>query len=239
MIQVSRPFQHRKHIRLTRTTLTLYDCIKEHWLGDLLRVAAASGARRGELLALRWSDVDLAAAAMTIRFSLEQTKEFGLRIKDTKGRNIRRIGLDPETVEVLMGVREKQDRSRLSFGADYRADLDLVFCQVDGSSIRPDVVTKPARRLAKAAGLSHVSLHTMRHSHGSQLLGFGVPLPTVSKRLGHANVNVTATIYAHALPTDEAGAAAIWAQGMKAARESDSAEQLQKKFQVIRGRRSA
>jgi integrase len=220
-------------------TIRFMTACKEHWIGDLLRVAAASGARRGELLALPWPDVDLAAATITIQFSLEQTKEYGLKIKGTKGRNIRKIGLDPETVDVLLRVREKQDLSRSLFGANYRSDLDLVFCQADGSFIRPDVVTKAARRLAKRAGFSGVSLHTMRHSHGSQMLSLGVPLPTVSKRLGHANVNVTATIYAHALPNDEAEAAAIWGKGMKAAKESAPPEQLQKKFEVIRGRRSA
>ena len=212
---------------------------KEHWSGNLLCMAAATAARRGELLALRWSDINLAAGAMFIRRSLEQTKECGLRVKDTKGRRLRKIGLDHETIEVLEEIRKEQEQLRALFGDKYKTELDLVFCQSDGSFIRPDVVTKAARRLAKQAGLAGVSLHTLRHSHGSQLLSLGVPLPTVSKRLGHANVNVTATIYAHALPNDEAEAAAIWAQGMKAVKESDTPEQAQKKLQVIRGRRSA
>jgi integrase len=176
---------------------------------------------------------------MFIRRSLEQTKECGLRLKDTKGRRLRKIGLDHETIEVLEEIRKEQEQLRALFGDKYKTELDLVFCQSDGSFIRPDVVTKAARRLAKQAGLAGVSLHTLRHSHGSQLLSLGVPLPTVSKRLGHANVNVTATIYAHALPNDEAEAAAIWAQGMKAVKESDTPEQAQKKLQVIRGKRSA
>jgi integrase len=93
-------------------------------------------------------------------------------------------------------------------------DLDLVFCHPDGTYIRPSTVTKAARRIAKKAGLAGVSLHTMRHSHGSQLLSLGVPLPTVSKRLGHANTHVTATIYSHALPQDEIAAAEIWNKAM-------------------------
>ena len=100
------------------------------------------------------------------------------------------------------------------FGLDYRSDLDLVFCHPDGNYIRPDTVTKAARRIAKKAGLAGVSLHTIRHSHGSQLLSLGVPLPTVSKRLGHANVHVTATVYSHALPEDEIAAAQIWNKAM-------------------------
>lgn len=95
-------------------------------------------------------------------------------------------------------------------------------------SIRPDVVTKAARRFAKKAGLAGVSLHTIRHSHGSQLLSLGVPLPTVSKRLGHANVHVTATVYAHALPEDEIAAAQIWDTAMSKALNSAPAHQSAK-----------
>jgi integrase len=71
--------------------------------------------------------------------------------------------------------------------------------------------------MAKKAGLKGVSLHTLRHSHGSQLLSAGVPLPPVSKRLGHTNIYVTATIYAHALTTDEASAAEKWESAMERA----------------------
>jgi integrase len=95
-----------------------------------------------------------------------------------------------------------------------RVDLNLVFCHPGGYFIRPRTVSKAARRIAAKAGLAGVSLHTMRHSHGSQLLSLGVPLPTVSKRLGHANVHVTATVYSHALPQDEIAAAQIWNDAM-------------------------
>ena len=101
------------------------------------------------------------------------------------------------------------------FGFDYHTDLDLCILPSGWDYIRPSTVTKAARRIAKKAGLAGVSLHTMRHSHGSQLLSLGVPLPTVSKRFGHANVHVTATIYRYALPQDEIAAAEIWNKGMK------------------------
>jgi integrase len=100
------------------------------------------------------------------------------------------------------------------FGSEYRTDLDLVFCQPNGYYIRPDTVTKAVRRIAKKAGFSGVSLHTLRHSYGSQLISVGVPLPVVSKRLGHSNIYVTATVYAHALSNDESAAAEKWESGM-------------------------
>ncbi len=184
-----------------------------HWLRDLFATAFATGARRGELLALAWSDIDLDTSTLTIRKSLEQTKH-GLRVKETKGRKIRRLNLPEASVQLLWRLKDRQAETRRMFGFDYRTDLDLVFCHPDGNYIRPDVVTKAARRIAKKAGLAGVSLHTIRHSHGSQLLSLGVPLPAVSKRLGHANVHVTATVYSHALPEDEVAAAQIWNKAM-------------------------
>ena len=150
---------------------------------------------------------------LTIRKSLEQTKH-GLRVKETKSRKVRRLNLPAASVQLLRTLKVRQAETRRMFGLDYRNDLDLVFCHPDGNYIRPDTVTKAARRIAKRACLAGVSLHTIRHSHGSQLLSLGVPLPTVSKRLGHANVHVTATVYSHALPEDEIAAAQIWNKAM-------------------------
>ncbi|MGD1096344.1 MAG: tyrosine-type recombinase/integrase [Bryobacteraceae bacterium] len=194
-------------------TTRFMEAADRNWLRDLFGVAFSTGARRGELLALAWTDVDLDNAVLTIRKSLEQTKH-GLRVKETKGRKIRRLNLPEASVQLLRELKERQQEARRMFGFDYRSDLDLVFCHPDGNYIRPDVVTKAARRIAKKAGLAGISLHTIRHSHGSQLLSLGVPLPAVSKRLGHANVHVTATVYSHALPDDEVTAAQIWNDAM-------------------------
>ena len=83
--------------------------------------------------------------------------------------------------------------------------------------MKPDSVTAKACLIAKKAGLCAVSLHTLRHSHGSQLLSAGVPLPVVSKRLGHADVYTTARIYSHALAKDEARAAEAWEEAVNTA----------------------
>jgi len=187
----------------------LLESSSEHWLGDFVVVDTTCGARRGEILALTWCDVDFDAGAVTISKSLEQTKA-GLRVKETKGRNIRTVPLPQDAIDALRRVKVSQDQVRPMFGSDYRADLDLVFCHPDGDYIRPDTVTKAVRRIAKKAGFPGVSLHTLRHSYGSQLLSSGVPLPTVSKLLGHSNIYVTATVYAHALPSDESAAAEKW-----------------------------
>lgn len=222
-------------------TARLMAFCSSHWLYDMLMVYTASGARRGELLALTWSTVDFLTGIVTIARSLEQTqprpltreeqeqlplidrrmRAQGLRLKETKGRRTRQVRLSRETLDILHGVRTKQQETRQLYGPDYCTDLDLVFCHPDGFFIRPDTVTKATRRLAKQAGLTGVSLHTLRHSHGSQLLSSGVALPAVSKRLGHSNVHVTATVYAHALPADEMAAADIWGEAMKKAKPAN------------------
>jgi integrase len=178
-------------------------------LWEVLLFGAATGCRRGEILGLTWPDFDFTRSTVRIARSVEQTAA-GLRVKPTKTKSPRVITLPQSIVAVLQFHQERQHENRRLFGSDYRADLDLVFCDAAGDYLKPDSVTAKACLLARKLGLSHVSLHTLRHSHGSQLLSQGVPLPTVSKRLGHANVYTTAMVYAHALPKDDVTAAELW-----------------------------
>jgi integrase len=209
----------------------LLDSFSGHWLADFIVVDTVCGARRGELLVLTWSDVNIETGTITISKSLEQTKR-GLRVKETKGRNIRTVTLPREGIAALQRIKVAQDQARQMYGSDYRADLNLVFSGPDGNYIRPHTVTKAVRRIAKKAGFAGVSLHTLRHSHGSQLLSAGVPLPAVSKRLGHSNIYVTATVYAHALPGDESAAAEKWEAAMNRAANAKVVEMPLKKKQA-------
>jgi integrase len=171
-------------------------------------LAAASGARRGELCALTWPDIDFEKAALTISKSLEQTKA-GLRVKETKSGQERYIGLDDFVLEVLQQHRESQARDKAAFGKDYK-DLGLVFCQPNGYFYSPNNIGLRVKELLVKAGLSKFSLHSLRHSHASVLLSAGTPLPVVSQRLGHANPNITLAVYSHALPADVRAAAKAW-----------------------------
>jgi integrase len=148
-------------------------------------------------------------AAARISKSLEQTNA-GLRVKQTKTNRARLISLSATAIAALREHRAAQEKDRALFGPDYRTDLDLVFCDPSGAYLKPDSITAKISLLAKKAGLKGVHLHTLRHSHGSQLLSDGVPLPAVSKRLGHSDVYTTAKVYAHALPKDDAAAADAW-----------------------------
>jgi integrase len=185
------------------------DAARAHGLYDFVMLAAATGCRRGELLALTWADVDFIGRLMRVSKSLEQTRE-GLRLKSTKTEKPREISLPRSAIEVLRTHRGSQVQNRRLFGPDYRDDLNLVFATPEGDYLKPDTLTAKVCLLATKAGLKGASLHTLRHSHGSQLLSAGVSLPTVSKRLGHSSVYVTATVYSHALSMDEVAAADAW-----------------------------
>ena len=176
---------------------------------EFTMLSVSTGARRGELLALTWADVDFVGRVLRLSKSLEQTKA-GLRLKCTKGGKPREISLAKSSIEMLRNHRAAQSENRRLYGPDYRDDLNLVFATPEGDYLKPDSMTSKVCLLATKAGLDGASLHTLRHSHGSQLLSQGVSLPAVSKRLGHSSVYVTATIYAHALSADEVAAADVW-----------------------------
>jgi len=178
------------------------------WLPMLLEMAAATGARRGEVLALRWSDIQDGRA--TIARSLTQTNTL-LEFKCTKSDNPHVVGLPTSTLATLEEHRRRQDRFRQQFGPDYRAALDLIFANPDGTPLKPDSVSATVSVLCRRLKLPPgVSLHTLRHTHGSHLLANGVPLPVVSARLGHSSVRVTADIYSHAIHGQDDEAARKW-----------------------------
>ena len=167
----------------------------------------------GELLALEWSDLDEATSEISVSKSLEQTKKAGLRIKTTKSEEARRFSVPEWALEVLRSHQQEQQRDRLMFGKTYD-DHNLIFCQPRGAYYSPDRLGARVVELMRKVGLQGVSLHSLRHSHASILLSNGVPVAVVSQRLGHADQNITLSIYSHALPADTLAAAKIWNDSM-------------------------
>jgi integrase len=165
-------------------------------MATFLEVAAALGARRGEVLALRWSDI--VNGRVSISRSLSQTKA-GLEFKSTKNERPRTVTLPGEALAALEAHRKQQDEFRKQHGPDYHAG-DLVFANPNGSPLRPDSISASISLLCRRLKLPRgVSLHTLRHTHASHMLVGGVPLQVVSERLGHSSVRVTAEVYAHAV----------------------------------------
>lgn len=174
----------------------------------LLEMSAATGARRGEVLALRWSDIQDGRAV--IARSLTQTKHV-MEFKGTKSERPRAVSIPAGTLVALEAHRKRQDEFRQQFGPDYRTDLDLMFGNTDGSPLKPDSVSAAVSLLSRRLKLPKgASLHTLRHSHSSHLLADGVDLATVSERLGHSSVRVTAEIYSHALRGRDDDASRRW-----------------------------
>ncbi len=192
-----------------------FDGARTSRLYPLIVLAAATGCRRGELLALQWRDIDFTTGVMIVAKSLEETLA-GLRVKSTKSGEPRRFIVPDFALKVIAEHRAKQDEHKALFEDTYR-DNGLVFCKPDGSFYRPDSITCRVTELARKLDFPKgVTLHVLRHSHASQLLSKGAPLPVVSKRLGHASPNVTLGIYAHSLQADELAAAKIWNDAISA-----------------------
>ncbi len=162
-------------------------------------LALATGIRRGELLALRWSDLDLDRGNLTVAQAIEQTKA-GLRFKLPKTKRSRRvIALSPSVVDLLRAHKVQQARERLALGLG-KDNLGLVFTRLDGSIINPRNFSKEFSRLVARAGVRPVSLHGLRHTHFTNLLREGVHPKIASERAGHASVAITMDIYSHAVP---------------------------------------
>jgi len=161
-------------------------------------VLLTTGVRRGELLGLKWSDVDFDAAMLSVRRSVEQTKA-GVGFKLPKSGNARAIELAKGTLNVLRKHRATQNADRLLFGAHYKND-DLIFAREDGTIWKPDTLSKAFEELVKRANIGHVRLHDLRHACASLLLKSGVHAKIVSERLGHSTVGITLDLYSHVLP---------------------------------------
>lgn len=169
---------------------------RSHRLYFYFRLSAFTGARRGELLALKWSDFD----GKTINLTKNRTSIGNEVIEQntTKGGNNgqRRVPLDNETIEQFKEHRRRQLSERMALG-EYWQDTGYVFTQENGIPLFTNTVSDLYRKLIKKAGLRHNRLHDLRHAHATELLRLGEPLHVVANRLGHRDAMVTATIYAH------------------------------------------
>ncbi len=168
---------------------------------------ATTGIRRGELLGLRWSDVDLTAKHVRIVQTMTMVgsrPEIGTP-KTKAGR--RGLALDDATAAALKAWRSTQAQERLLMGAGWRDEDDLVVTEPDGSRVHPQVLTRRFHAITKRANLRAIRLHDVRHSYATAALASGLRPDVLSKRLGHANVGVTLKVYAHVLPGDDEAAA--------------------------------
>jgi integrase len=194
------------------------ETLTEDEVNILLRVARSTeyyclfltylltGARRGELLALRWSDLELLQAEMHIIRNVIQLNDRSLFYKATKSGKGRMVALTPETALALRQHKEKREAVCATLKIPFTPD-SLVFCHADGSSLLPDSVSQAWTRLVANAGLKHIKLHGTRHTHATLLLQQNVHPLVVSQRLGHSKISTTLDLYSHVKPELQKAAA--------------------------------
>lgn len=180
------------------------DAVRGERLEALFVVAIREGLRQGEILALRWRDVDLDGATLSVTGSLQSNRTVG--IPKTK-HSRRRLDLFPETVEALREHRERQGFEKLRAGSMW-VDNDLVFPTEFGGYMNRSVVTHLLDKLLKRAELPDVRFHDLRHSAATDWLKNGMHPKVASERLGHASVGITLDLYSHVTPTMQRDAVA-------------------------------
>ena len=182
--------------------------LEGHSIYPIAALAIGTGARRGELAALRWSDIDLGAATVRIERSIEQTKE-GLRIKPPKTAAGRRsVSLPAFAVGALRDHRRQTLELRLAIGAGALPDDAPVFGDIEGGWPSPRDITDRWRDAVKSRNLPKVTFHALRHSHASALIAAGLDVVAVSRRLGHASPALTLSVYSHLFVSKDSEAAA-------------------------------
>jgi len=164
-------------------------------------LAAVTGLRRGELLALRWQHADLDKGSLFVAESLEHSRATSQRIrfKGPKSRASRRvIPLAPECVALLRAHKEQQDDEMARAGTAY-TDNDLVFHNADGQPWPPDTFSMQFAKLAKSVGMQGFRFHDLRHAFASIALADGVSIKEVQTLMGHSSPVVTLSVYARSI----------------------------------------
>ena len=165
----------------------------------LVHLLLITGARRGEILGLKWDKVDFASNQVYICNNVLYSADVGIYEDTPKTeRSKRYVSLPAETMQLLKQYRAWQNGERLRLG-EYYQDQGFVFAQDTGGPMHPDSVTTWLSRFSKRHGLPHVNAHAFRHTMASMLYFNGVDSVSISKRLGHAQVSTTANIYAHVM----------------------------------------
>jgi integrase len=187
------------------------EVLKDHpWLHAIVMVALGTGMRRGELLALRWKDVDLDGAKLRVAQALEETAKLGLQFKSPKTKYGRRtITLPSSTVAVLREHLKATLERRLMLGQG-KVDMGdlLVFATWDNKIQSPNGMSKKWRKVVHTAKLK-ATFHSLRHTHASGLIAAGVDVLSISRRLGHGSPAITLGVYGHLFKPDDCAATAI------------------------------
>ena len=212
-VEAPRPRRPSEKRVLDETEVTaLFNAVRGSAIEMPVRLALATGMRQGELLALRWDDIDWGSRALTIRRSARRLKDQGVVMTDTKSKNgLRRVELSRRTLAQLQAHRTRQAEHRLRVGPAWQ-DHGLVFPSQAGTPWDADNLYRAYRRCLDDSGIQDpqtVNWHSLRHSAASLWIRADVDLLTISRRLGHATTSFTLDTYGHLLPGQQRAAAEV------------------------------
>lgn len=177
--------------------------VENHRLSAFYRLSAYTGARRGELVALRWSDIDLEKGIITISKNRTRVRKEIIEQDSTKGGEGRRVvDFDAETARLMRAHKVRQNQERLRIGEIWQ-ETGYIFVQENGLPVDPDTPSKIFQSVCKRLGLRNQTLHDLRHLHATELLRHGVGVHLVKERLGHKDISVTLEIYGHIRADDK------------------------------------
>lgn len=185
-----------------------------HWLWPLWVVTICLGARLSELVGLRWIDVDLAGRIVVVRQQLQRVGGKWITSTPKTAAGSRQIGMPLVAVAALRAQEAQQLVWQEGAGNRWH-DTDLVFTTELGRPLHRAVVARAMRKECARLNLPPMTMHGLRHLHASLLLTQGLPVPEVSRRLGHANPGITMSVYAHAIRMDDGGATGAIEQALR------------------------
>jgi integrase len=180
-------------------------------LEALYAVALIQGMRQGEILGLRWEDVDLVGSKMTLRYALKRIAGVYMLVELKTKKSRRTISPLPELIiSALREHRQRQEKEQEALGSRWLNTMNLVFTTAYGAPLNGSVITHTFQDILKAAGLRRLRFHDLRHSYVAWMGAEDVPLKVIQELVGHSNINTTGNIYSHVVPVlrKEAAAAA-------------------------------
>ncbi|BDH61832.1 hypothetical protein MTP04_19620 [Lysinibacillus sp. PLM2] len=159
--------------------------------------------RRGEILGLKWSDIDFNKKTLSVNRSLVHVPNVGYVLTPPKTKHSKRqVPIPNFVINELIRHKNSQDEWIELVGPLYN-DNDLVICTNTGAFQDPRNVVRVMKRIIKNSGVTNIRFHDIRHTHASILIDQGVDIVKISKRLGHANPRITLEVYAHLLPNSD------------------------------------
>lgn len=161
-----------------------------------ITLGATLGLRRGEILGLKWSAINLIEGKMTISNNLVSTSSGAVFTTPKTEKSCRILELSEGVITLLKKHRLSQKENKIKLGGAYK-DNDLVCCYPDGSWYEPKNFSKKFAWFLKKHGLRHIRLHDLRHSNATLMLAYGIPAKVASQRLGHSSINITLDLYSH------------------------------------------